>query len=122
METGINRPFMLLLADHSRGQGAEDQEILTQIRSIFDHSGAGRRYVTLRESGHFNFSDKCLLFKGPVPRGANTVGKIDARRGLTVAAACVSAFFDVHIKGEESSLLELLPLNYPELMFGPDSQ
>jgi hypothetical protein len=112
---------MLLLADHSGVLGAEDQQISAQIKSIYEHSGPGRQYVTLGDSGHFNFSDKCLLLTGPVPRRADTIGKIDARRGLTAAAACVSTFLNVHLKGAEPSLLERLPSKYPELTFGPDS-
>jgi hypothetical protein len=57
----------------------------------------------------------------PIPRRADTVGKIDSRRGLTVAAGCISTFFNVHLKDEEPSSLERLPSKYPELAFGPGS-
>jgi hypothetical protein len=112
---------MFLLADHLGAQSSEDQQILAKIKAMYDHSAAGRQYVTLRDSGHFNFSDKCLLFTGAIPRRADTVGKIDARRGLTVAAGCISTFFNVHLKGEEPSSLERLRSKYPELVFGPGS-
>ena len=120
INTGIKRPFMFLLADHSGTLSGEDQRIAAQIKANYDHSATGREYVSLRDSGHFNFSDKCLLLTGPVPRQSNTIGKIDARRGLSAAAACVSVFFDVHLKGEEPSVLKQLASRYPELTFGPD--
>jgi hypothetical protein len=77
--------------------------------------------VTLRDSGHFNFSDKCLLLTGPIPRRSDTIGKIDARRGLTIISACISTFFDVQLKGGEASLIKRLPIEYREVAFGPDN-
>jgi len=121
INTGINRPFMFLLADHLTIPSAEDQQIVDKIKSIYEHSAPGRQYVTLRDSGHFNFSDKCLLFVGPIPRGSDTIGNIDTRRGLTVAAACVTTFFDVHLKGAEASSIDRLFSKYTELVVGPDN-
>jgi predicted dienelactone hydrolase len=121
INTGINRPFMFLLADHLGSLSGEDQRIAAELKAIYEHSAPGREYVTLRDSGHFNFSDKCLLLTGTVPRQSNTIGKIDGRRGLVAAAACISTFFDVHLKGEEPSLWQRLPSQYPELTFGPDN-
>jgi dienelactone hydrolase len=120
-EPGINQPFMFFVADHSGALTGEDQQIAAKIKSLYDHSGSGRQYVTLRDSGHFNFSDKSLLLKGPVPQRSDTIGKIDARRGLTVTAACISIFFDVHLKKADASALERLPSKYRELVFGPDN-
>jgi hypothetical protein len=120
-EPGIKQPFMFLLADHSGALSAPDQQIAAKIRSLYDHSGTGRKYVTLRDSGHFNFSDKSVLLIGPIPRRPDTIGKIDARRGLTVAATCISTFFDVHLKGADVSSLKRLPSKHPELAFGPDN-
>jgi predicted dienelactone hydrolase len=85
-EPGINQPFMFLVADHTGTLSAEDQQIAAKIKTLYDHSGPGRQYVTLRDSGHFNFSDKSLLINGQIPRQSGTIGKIDARRGLSVAA------------------------------------
>jgi len=120
IKTGVNRPFLFLLADHSGALSVEDRQILADVRTIYDRSPTGRIYATLRGTGHFDFSDKCLLLNSPIIRQSDTIGKIDERRGLMAAAACVSTFFDVHLKGASPSRMELLQSQYPELTFGPD--
>ncbi|HLK56062.1 MAG TPA: hypothetical protein VKU00_05845 [Chthonomonadaceae bacterium] len=113
--TGLNRPFMFLMADHSGAGSAEDRQILGDIQAIYDRLPSGRHYATLRGSGHFNFSDTCLLLNGALRRVSGATGNIGDERGLHVAAACIRAFFDVHLKGADPSLMDRLPSQYPEL-------
>jgi predicted dienelactone hydrolase len=121
IRTGVDRPFMFLLADHSGTLDAEDRQIQGDIRSIYDRLPRGRFYATVRGSGHFNFSDACLMFNSLFGRVSRATGNIGDRRGLQIAAACISTFLDVHLKGGDPSLMERLPVQYPELRLGPDN-
>jgi hypothetical protein len=115
VHAGIHRPFMFLMADHSGPLDAEERRIMAEIQSVYDRLPSDRRYVALRDSGHFNFSDTALLLNGLLMRASGATGKIDARRGLKASAACIGAFFDVHLKGADPALMNRLPAHYPEL-------
>ncbi len=121
IKTSLHRPFMFLMAEHSGKLSADERSILADLRSIYDRLPPARLYVTLRGSGHFNFSDTCLLLNGILMRASGATGNVGDRHGLEIAAACIRAFFDVHLKGADPSQMERLPSQYPELKFEPDN-
>lgn len=113
----LDRPLMFLMSDHSRENDADSRKIKQEIQSVYERLPQGRLLVTLRDSGHFSFSDKPLIFNYTLARVSGLAGSIDAPRALTAAAACIRAFFDVHLKGAPVSTLQNLASQYPELMF-----
>ncbi len=117
-KTGSSRPLMFLMSDHTGDSDPEGAQISRDLGTSFERSSTGRRYVTLAGSGHFSFSDLTLLMKLPTDQRSGPFGKIDARRGLQVAMACIRAFFDVNLKGADRSLLDRLSSRYPELRIG----
>lgn len=120
IRTSLRCPFLFLVADHSGPLEAEDRQILANIRTIYDGAPSGRCFATVRGSGHFSFSDRCLLLNSTLTRVSGALGKIGEERGLRVAAACIRTFFDVHLQGAAPSSMDRLPLQYPEVAFGFD--
>ncbi len=102
-ESGVRRPFMWLNSDHSREADAESDQIRAQLKQSYDHSGSGRLSATLVGSGHFSFSDLCLLMDLPAPARSGPFGQIDPRRGLLAASECIGCFFDIHLKHRPAS-------------------
>jgi predicted dienelactone hydrolase len=117
VHTSLDRPFMFLMSDHSRERDIESQKIKQEIQSIYERLPRGRLLVILRDSGHFSFSDDPLIFNSVLVRMSGMAGRINPARGLNAAAACIRAFFDVHLKGESPSPLPELQAEYPELTF-----
>jgi predicted dienelactone hydrolase len=119
IRSGIDRPFMFLLSDHSRESGPESRQIQADIQSIYDRLPAeGRLRIAIRGANHFMFSDDGALLKSGAVRGAlRALGKlgIDGRRQLAVTAYCVRSFFDAHLKRGSATRLEISSPLYPEI-------
>lgn len=116
IKTGLRRPFMFLMSDQKDVSGAEGQQVFTDINNIFKRSSTGRRYVILRGSAHFSFSDLSVFMNLPPSQRSGPFGSIDGRRGLMAGSACICAFFDLNLKGVSASRFGRLPLQYPELL------
>jgi pimeloyl-ACP methyl ester carboxylesterase len=118
VRAGVDRPFMLLLSDHSRESGPESREVMANIQSIYDRLPVeGRTRIVIRGSNHFLFSDDGALRSHIVLRtlrGLGIVG-IDGRRQLAVTAYCVHSFFDAYLKGAGASSLKVSSPLYPEI-------
>ena len=103
IETGLQRPFMFLLSDHTRETDAESRHIQVDIQSIYDRLPENARFrLTIRGAHHFTFSDDGALLKSSVMRGVlRATGRlhIEGRRQLAVTAYSLRAFFDTFLKG-----------------------
>lgn len=96
VRTGIHKPFMFLLSDHSGESGPEHDRVLADIRSVYDRLPPDSRHtVVLPGANHFGFSDDGALLKSLVLRA---LFRIDGRRQLAATAENVRAFFDAHLK------------------------
>lgn len=122
VQKGMDRPFMFLMSDHSKESGPEKQEATQRIQSLYKRLPQSRLLVTLRDSGHFSFSDLPLIYNHTLAQVSGAAGSLDATRGLAAAAACISTFFDIHLRGKSSSKLQELRTQYPELVFVDDSK
>jgi pimeloyl-ACP methyl ester carboxylesterase len=95
VQTGIHKPFMFLLSDHSRESGSESARVKADIRSVYDRlPPAGRRYVVLRGANHFAFSDDGAVLKSGLVRA---VLRIDGRGQLAATADAIRKFFDAYL-------------------------
>ena len=119
IQAGINRPFMILLSDHSHESDSESSQIGANIRSIYDRLPRdGRAFLEIRGANHFLFSDDGALLKSHIVMGTlhmlGIVG-IDGRRQLAVTAYCLRSFFDAYLKGTRVSQLNISSPLYPEI-------
>jgi predicted dienelactone hydrolase len=96
LQRKINQPFMLLQADRL-GDPFEVHELCKQF--------AGPLYcVTLKKSGHANFTDLPLLT--PLHWIIGLSGSIDGLRATKIVNAYVVQFFDRYLKQMAAPLLE----------------
>lgn len=119
IQSGIDRPFLFLLSDHSREPEPEVRQVKADIRSIYDHlPEGGRALLEIRGANHFLFSDDGALLKSHIVmrtlRMVGVVG-IDGRRQLAVTRYCLSSFFDASLKGADTSQLKISSPLFPEL-------
>jgi len=119
IQSGVGRPFMFLLSDHSRESDAQTQQIKADIQSIYEHTPANERlYVTIRGANHFTFNDDGAMLKSHVVRGVlRAAGKlgIDGDRQLGITAYCLRTFFDAYVKESAVSPPEISSPLYPEI-------
>ena len=121
IQTGMDRPFMFLMSDHSSENSPDKAAIVQELQTLYDRLPRGRMLVTLRHSGHFSFSDLSLAYNPVVSRVSGQAGSIDPARGLLAASACLRTYFDIHLKGASPATLQTLRAEYPELKFADDS-
>jgi predicted dienelactone hydrolase len=119
IQTGINRPFMFLLSDHSRESDSQTQQIKEDIQSIYERIPANERlYVWIRGANHFTFSDDGAILKSHLVRGIlRILGKlrIDGDRQLAATRYCLQSFFDAYLKKSSGSPPAMLSPLYPEI-------
>jgi dienelactone hydrolase len=122
IQQGLHQPFFFLLSDHTRERGPEAHAVEDNIESIYDKLPPNARWqMTIVGANHFTFSDQ-MLTKSPifvsVLQAAGVFGRLDKRRGLIIASACVSTFLDVTLKGLPSGKMVELPARFPEVKPG----
>src|SRR5256885_10894734 len=70
IQAGLSQPFMFLLSDHGNASDPESIQIISDIKSIYDHVPSDRRlHATIRGAFHFTFSDDGALLKSGIVRG-----------------------------------------------------
>ncbi len=110
LETGLDRPFLLI------GTPEKDESWET-----FESASSATVSVRIEGLAHMSFSDwPALSTLRPVGDvGADQIGTIDPTRAIEIQRAYLLAFLDVHLKGEESSLLNQQASSvYPEVTVG----
>jgi dienelactone hydrolase len=103
VQSGVDRPFMILLSDHSGEHDPEGSQVMANLQSIYDHLPPdGRAFLEIRGANHFLFSDDGALLKSHIVmrmlRLFGVVG-IDGRRQLAVTSYCLRSFFDAELSG-----------------------
>ena len=119
MQEGLTQPFLYLMSDHSNEKGEDSRQILANIKSICDSDKGGCQTATVLGARHFNFSDQSLLKDRYLGRISGMLGPVGERRGLAIAAACLDAFFEIHLKNAPAERLRSLSGEYPEIRFEP---
>jgi pimeloyl-ACP methyl ester carboxylesterase len=123
IQSGVDRPFLFLLSDHSREPAAEVRQIKANLQSIYDRLPPnGRLYLAIRGANHFLFSDDGALLKSQIVEGAfrqlGILG-IDGPRQLAITTYCVRTFFDAYLKQTNVPLSppQIQSTLYPEIEF-----
>jgi dienelactone hydrolase len=127
---GIARPLMLMLservpltAEQIKLSGSspeanayfQQREAATQA-TVYDHAAPGYR-LTLKGSTHHTFIGFEPLAAPALFIPAQVVGTIDGARAVGIIDDYVVSFFDQHLKGQPSALLDGPPAVYPEVVF-----
>jgi len=110
LEENLTRPFMFV---HHDNPAADNK---TPNRLYFERAESAAYLLIVRGTRHLNFSDFSLYGRGSLLRLLGTVGPIDGRRCLRIQNDYVRAFFDKHLKGEDSGLLDGPSPAYPEVV------
>jgi hypothetical protein len=75
----------------------------------------------MSEARHLSFHDSVLMVPTlaalPGAQTTEAYGTIDGPRVAAVARAYVGAFFDLHLRGVRSTLLDAASPRYPEIRF-----
>jgi dienelactone hydrolase len=116
-ESNLSKPFMFLMPDQGRTNDQEYIQIKRSIDTIYNQLPEGSAWINLKGARHFNFSDQAIIRERFVARQAGDIGKIGRRKGLTITAATLRAFFDTHLKGLKNVSVQDLPAKYPEIVF-----
>lgn len=92
------------------------QETLDSRRALLERSELAY-HLTLQGAAHNTFTSDLLMLKKLLPLviPASQSGRIYPDRALTIIPAYVVAFFDQHVKGGNSPLLEASAEAYPEV-------
>jgi predicted dienelactone hydrolase len=109
LERNLSRPFMFM---HHDNIGAKNK----MLNRIFFEQSEGPSYLVLiRGTRHMNFSDFSLYGYGSIARLSGVIGNIDGKRCMRILSDYVLAFFNKHLKGQDSGLLDGSSLEYPEV-------
>ncbi|KIF76372.1 hypothetical protein QR77_25795 [Streptomyces sp. 150FB] len=115
---GLNRPFLLM------GIEGDDHHTLPSWEQTWNHSTGWRGDLTLTGSAHASFTDLGSLLPQMARQldltpeeVAATVGTVDPDRSVAAQRAYVRAFFDRHLRGRDSHLLDGPSARYPEIRF-----
>lgn len=112
VETGLDRPFMLMNAENAFLSDSSKQ-------SFFNNSTGDRYNLTLKGANHHNFADAPFLSPLFAEAGVPSpyqVGSIDPNRGAGLINQYTLAFFDQYLKGQPKPLLTS-PSPYDEVDF-----
>jgi predicted dienelactone hydrolase len=100
LDTTISQPFVFMSSERYCGYDSV----------FFEHTRDAAYTVTIREAGHYNFHDFSIL-NPSVPQ----MGEIDGYRMLIILNEYTRAFFDKHLKNDDSGLLNDSSTEYPEV-------
>jgi hypothetical protein len=102
LDSVIPGPFMFMNSDRYRGY---EEVLVSHVR--------GTCYVmVIQGSDHYDFTDHSVL-----DRDHMMIGEIDGPRMQEIVAVYTRAFFDRHLKGTDSSLLDGESDSFPEVTF-----
>ncbi len=103
----MTKPYMLLFGPDFGNPELND--------SVYNNSNATCYGLYVNGTRHHNFADENIW--SPMLRSFGLLGSIDGYRMLQILNDYVLAFFNEHLKGIDSSLLDGPSTNYPEVLF-----
>lgn len=109
LEEDLKRPFMFVHHDNPTAVNK------TPNRFYFQRAKSTVYLLMVRGTRHLNFSDFSLYGRSSLIRLLGTVGPIDGKRCLRIQNDYIRAFFDKHLKGKDSALLDGSSAAYPEV-------
>ncbi len=107
IDSRLTRPFMFVYSEQWGEEGLFNDVFCTRSESV-------AYQVLIRGTLHQNFTDASI--EGGLAARIRNLGGIDGRRAVTVLTTYVRAFFDRHLKGVNSLLLEGESADFPEVL------
>lgn len=104
------RPFLMLGTDPGHAPGGD-----TSWDEGWDRLDGFKRWLTVRESGHFTFTDTPAI--GEQLGIVDPEAPLSAARSTTITRAYVTAFFDRSLRGRPTRLLDGPTPAHPEVLF-----
>ena len=117
IKSGLNKPFMFLLADHRSETDSVSEDIKSNIDQIYHSLPENHYWVYLEGAQHFNFSDLPFQKEFLISRLSGATGSIGDKRGLRIISSCLLVFFDQYLKGHASTQIYELNKQFPEIKF-----
>ncbi|MFJ9108725.1 alpha/beta hydrolase family protein [Streptomyces sp. NPDC102283] len=105
------RPFLMLGTDPGHGPGGGD----TSWDDAWDRLDGFKRWLTVRDSGHFTFTDTPEI--GEQLGIEDPDAPLSAARSTTITRSYVTAFFDRSLRGRPARLLDGPTPANPEVLF-----
>lgn len=106
---GTARPTLFLMSE-SWPSAYNSERIRTYMAASPDSL-----WLTVRSTAHYNFTD--IPFLSPLTSRLEDIGPADPYRIQAVNAAYLTAFFDQHLRGRPSPLLETPQPDFPEVIY-----
>jgi dienelactone hydrolase len=104
---GTDRPVLFLMSE--RWPTPQNNGRMQQYRS----ASAQITWLTIHRTDHYDFTD--LPFLTPLATTIGLAGDVDSHRVQEIVRACTRAFFDQHLKGLGSELLQRPDAAFPEV-------
>ncbi|MGW8983875.1 alpha/beta hydrolase family protein [Streptomyces parvus] len=104
------RPFLMLGTDPGHAPGGD-----TSWDEGWDRLDGFKRWLTVRDSGHFTFTDNPAI--GEQLGIVDPEAPLSAARSTTITRAYVTAFFDRSLRGRPARLLDGPAPAHPEVLF-----
>jgi predicted dienelactone hydrolase len=104
------RPFLMLGTDPGHGPGGD-----TSWDEGWDRLDGWKRWLTVRDSGHFTFTDTPEI--GEQLGIEDPAAPLSAARSTTITRSYVTAFFDRSLRGRPARLLDGPTPANPEVVF-----
>jgi predicted dienelactone hydrolase len=115
IKTGLNKPFMFLLADHHGESDSVSVQIKSNVAKIYHSQPENHYWFYLEGAQHFNFSDLPFQKEFLISGLSGATGTIGEKRGLKIISTCLIAFFDQYLKGYSSTQIYDLNKQFPEI-------
>lgn len=111
---GLAQPALFLFSDRQSLTGWNPQENQEQFAQVRPNLRGRTLLLTMRNSGHYDFSDLPML--SPLAPLLGLKGSIDGERALTIVREMSVAFFDEYLRGQPQLLLQNPTAAFPELV------
>jgi len=125
IKVGLRQPTMFITRDadtmrleRQRSGGWTEHDIaltLDTMRTLYEGLPGAGYYVAIPAMFHLNFTD--FPNWSPFTSYIGLTGPINGQRGFDIVNAYSVAFFDKHLKGQQSPLLDGSSAQYPEVNF-----
>lgn len=125
VETGLQQPAMWMTRDaetmrleRERAGGWTEQDIRqhqTTMRAVYESLPGDGYFLQMPGVFHLNFTD--TPYWSPIFPIIGMTGPVDAGRTFNIITAYSVAFFDQHLRGQPSPLLDGSSKQYPEVIF-----
>jgi predicted dienelactone hydrolase len=123
IHSGLCEPFMILLSDHDREHDPDKEEILANLRGLYDTVPDGEReFLWIRGANHYLFGDGGALIRNHIVIAALRmfgIVRIDPKQQLAATSYCLRQFFDKFLKGDAKADINLPNPAYPQLATFP---